>query len=75
MTFVGVLCFLIIVVALVLNKYFLDYDRLYILGIGIFLSIVILAYPAYVKRIKHYGAIVGILIVAMGFYILSRVYF
>jgi rod shape determining protein RodA len=67
MTFVGVLCFLIIVVALVLNKYFLDYDRLYILGIGIFLSIVILAYPAYVKRIKHYGAIVGILIVAMGF--------
>ncbi len=67
MTFAGVLCFLIIVVALILNKYFIGYNRVYILGAGIFFSIVILAYPAYVKRLKHYSAIVVVLFMAMAF--------
>jgi len=67
MTFAGVICLLIIVGALVLNSLFFEYNRIYILGAGIFISIILLAYPAYVKRVKHFGAIIGMLIIAMGF--------
>lgn len=67
MTMAGVMCLITITIFIILNSFFLHYNRIYILGAGVFLSIVLLAYPAYVKKVKHFGSIVAVLIIAMGF--------
>ena len=67
MTFTGILCLAVITIGLILNGLFFNYNRIYLLGAGIFISLTVLVYPAYVKRIKHFSAIVIMLIIAMGF--------
>ncbi len=52
---------------LLLNHYFLHFKGEYVLAAGIIISLIILTYPAYVKRIKHFGIVSFILVAAMAF--------
>jgi rod shape determining protein RodA len=63
----GVVCLFIIGIALFINKLLFDYNKIYILGVGIVLSLIVLTYPAYVKRIKHFRIISVMLILTMAY--------
>ncbi|MDF1546625.1 MAG: rod shape-determining protein RodA [Bacteroidales bacterium] len=67
MTMIGIVMLVLLVLLLVINGYFFHYDKLKILVTGILVSLVILAYPAFVKRIKHYWLIAAVLVAAMAF--------
>ncbi len=67
LTLIGLGIFIFACLLLVLNHYFLHFKGEYVLAVGIIFSLIVLAYPAYVKRIKHYGMISFILIGAMAF--------
>lgn len=67
MTMIGIVMLILVVLLLVINGYFFHYDKLKILVTGILASLVILAYPAFVKRIKHYWLIAAVLLAAMAF--------
>lgn len=67
MTMYGLGLFALVGLALVLNRYFLHFDKLKILVGGVLISLMVFAYPAFVKRIKYYWLIAFVLVAAMAF--------
>ncbi len=67
MTFTGLLVYSLTGIFLLANHYFFQYNRFYVLVLGIVISVVILIYPAYVKRLKFYTVIAFTLLSAMAF--------
>lgn len=78
MTLIGLAVYSLTWVAILVNHYFFHLNSLYILVTGIFSSVIILALPAYVKRLKYYSLIGITLLGAIAFtfsveYIFHRV--
>jgi len=67
LTLIGLGIIIFAGILLLINHYFLHFKGEYVLAAGITISLILLAYPAYVKRIKHYGVISFILIAAIAF--------
>lgn len=64
---IGLICLVFISLLVLLNGLFLSFNPVYIIGLGTVLSLIVLAYPAYAKRIRHYTAIASVLVMAMFF--------
>ena len=67
LTVIGIGIIIFAGLLLLLNHFFGHFRKEYVLAFGIIFSLLILAYPAYVKRVKYYGIISFILVASIAF--------